>query len=442
MEDSGFSRRGFQCLCWKKGEKLVITNRNSLKDPSTPRSVQGWVLVSTSWLLIMASAVIAPVLPRMTAHFRDTPNAPLLISLVATLPALFIALLAAPFGLLADRIGRRRLLLIGLAVYGVLGIAPYWLHSLQWIVTSRAGVGVTEAMVMTCSTALIGDYYSGATRERWFALQTGSASVVAMLMNVIGGVLGERGWRMPFSVYSFSFILFPLVSFLIWEPARGEAQDIPRPKMNLDRQSKTEEEPFRWSGLLGICLITFFASTAFYVVVIQLSFVLTERGYASPKLIGIGAALSGLAMSCGSALFRIIRARYTIKLAISFVLSSTGFFIMTYAHTYGLTIAGAALNEAGLGLVLPTLVTWAITTLPSYLRGRGTGAWLSSFALGQFASPLLVLALARLLGGACPGNSGLCFCLWIGCNDLRPRRLAKRSSDRPRLPVESRLTKS
>src|SRR5258708_1271015 len=169
MQDSGFSHRGFPCRCWEKGEKLMITNRNNLKNPSTPHSVQGWVLVSTSWLLIMASAVIAPVLPRMTAHYRDTPNAPLLISLVATLPALFIALLSAPFGLLADRIGRRRLLLIGLAVYGFLGIAPYWLESLQWIVTSRAGVGVTEAMVMTCSTALIADYYSGAERERWLA---------------------------------------------------------------------------------------------------------------------------------------------------------------------------------------------------------------------------------------------------------------------------------
>ena len=347
----------------------------------------------------MASAVIAPVLPRMTAHYRDTPNAPLLISLVATLPALFIALLSAPFGLLADRVGRRRLLLIGLAIYGFLGIAPYWLESLQWIVTSRAGVGVTEAMVMTCSTALIADYYSGAERERWLALQTGSASVVAILMNVIGGALGEHGWRMPFSLYAFSFILFPLVAFFVWEPVHGEAQAIRQPRMNLDRHSKVEEQPFRWNGLLGICLITFFAGTAFYVVVIQLSFILTERGYASPKMIGIGAALAGLAMSCGSALFRIIRARYTVKLAISFVLSSSGFFIMTYAHTYRLTVAGAALNEVGSGLVLPTLVTWAISTLPGHMRGRGTGAWLSFFALGQFASPLVVLALARLLGG-------------------------------------------
>jgi MFS family permease len=238
------------------GEKLVAIKLKELTSPRTATSVQGWVLVSNAWLAVMASAVIAPVLPRMAAHFQNTPHAPLMISLVATLPTLFIALLAAPFGLLADRVGRRILLFIGLAVYGVLGIAPYWLNSLQWIVASRAGVGVTEAMVTTCSTALIGDYFYGDMRERWFALQTGSATVVAVAMAVIGGVLGQCGWQMPFGSYSFSFLLFPLVLFFIWDSSGAGVATAGRSE--LVKNVKPKEESFRWSGLLGICLITFY----------------------------------------------------------------------------------------------------------------------------------------------------------------------------------------
>jgi MFS family permease len=382
----------------RSGEKLVAIKLKELANPRTATSVQGWVLVSNAWLAVMASAVIAPVLPRMAAHFQNIPHAPLLISLVATLPALFIALLAAPFGLLADRVGRRLVLLIGLAVYGVLGVAPYWLNSLQWIVASRAGVGITEAMITTCSTALIGDYFYGDIRERWFALQTGSATVVAVAMAVIGGVLGQRGWQMPFGAYAFSFLLFPLVLFFIWDPG-GAGVATAGGRSELVKNLKPKQESFRWSRLLGICLITFFASTAFYVVIVQLSFVLTERGYGSPKLIGIGAALAGLAMPIGAVLFRLIRASYAAKLAVSFCLSCIGFFIMTFTHRYGVTVAGAALNEMGSGLVLPTLVTWALSKLPFHVRGRGTGAWQSSFALGQFASPLVILGLAHLLGG-------------------------------------------
>ncbi|HTF63073.1 MAG TPA: hypothetical protein VK638_10215 [Edaphobacter sp.] len=223
------------------------------------------------------------------------------------------------------------------------------------------------------------------------------ATVVAVAMAVIGGVLGQRGWQMPFGAYSSSFLLFPLVLFFIWDPSGAGVATAGRSE--LVKNLKPKEENFRWSGLLGICLITFFASTACYVVIVKLSFVLTERGYGSPKLIGIGAALAGLAMPLGSVLFRLIRASYTTKLALSFTLSSVGFCIMTFTRRYGTTVAGAALNEMGSGLVLPTLVTWALSTLPLHVRGRGTGAWQSSFALGQFASPLVVPGLAHLLGG-------------------------------------------
>jgi hypothetical protein len=81
------------------------------------------------------------------------------------------------------------------------------------------------------------------------------------------------------------------------------------------------------------------------VVIVQLSFVLTERGYGSPKLIGIGAALAGLAMPLGSVLFRQIRAGYAAKLAVSFSLSGIGFFIMTFTHRYGHRCRGRAQRD-------------------------------------------------------------------------------------------------
>jgi hypothetical protein len=36
--------------------------------------IQGWVLVSCGWLAVMASAMLSPVLPSMTAYFRTAPS--------------------------------------------------------------------------------------------------------------------------------------------------------------------------------------------------------------------------------------------------------------------------------------------------------------------------------------------------------------------------------
>ena len=55
-------------------------------------ALQGRVLVSCGWLAVMASAMLSPVLPSMTAYFSAVRSVDLQVSLVASLPALFVAL--------------------------------------------------------------------------------------------------------------------------------------------------------------------------------------------------------------------------------------------------------------------------------------------------------------------------------------------------------------
>jgi sugar phosphate permease len=54
--------------------------------------------------------------------------------------------------------------------------------------------------------------------------------------------------------------------------------------------------------------------------------------------------------------------------------------------------------ESLTGKILPTLITWAISTLPAAQRGTGTGLWMAASFLGQFLSPLVVLALRHATG--------------------------------------------
>src|SRR5471032_2311326 len=75
-----------------------------------PGAAQGWVLIATAWLSVIASSLIGPVLPTMARVFAAVPAVSLKLSLIATLPALFVALLATPFGAAGDRFGHRRVL--------------------------------------------------------------------------------------------------------------------------------------------------------------------------------------------------------------------------------------------------------------------------------------------------------------------------------------------
>jgi MFS family permease len=377
-----------------------------MADSITPKkgnatAFQGWILVSSAWLSTMANQVVSPILPRMTQYFSNQPSVELLISLTATLPALFVAILAIPAGILADRFGRKRLLFYAVLVYGFVGTAPLWLKTLPQIVISRSFVGITEAVIMTCGTALIGDYFSGSRRDRYLALQTGTAPIIAIVCTWLGGTLGEASWRNAYMVYFFAFLLIPLTGLFLSEPElehqKAISGSVPSPETN-SQQLTGGNLMQNWGKLIGICLITVFAMTAFLVTIIQLSFILTERGMDSPLLIGRWSSVALFANPMGALLFALIPWKTLPKLTLSLLLLSCGFFIISLSSTWQLAVAGAVVANLGAGMILPTLITWALATLPSEQRGKGTGAWQASNFLGQFLSPLIILLLKRITG--------------------------------------------
>jgi MFS family permease len=372
--------------------------------------VQGWTLASANWLSVIATSVIAPVLPMIAKHFASDPNVDVMIGLVATIPALFVAICAFPAGWLADKLGLRFLLLIGVGVYGFVGCAPMILNNLTGIVVSRAFVGITEAIIMTVTTALVADYYHGNLRERWIAIQTGGASVVATVMVILGGIMAATSWRFPFIMYAFGFILFPLCLFKIWEPTSSERLATQQAHALLQRSEAPGEEvekKFSWGPIVPLYFLAFFASTAFYVLLVQLGFILVDRGYQIGATIGGVMGVMSVCMALGAVIFKYLKVPVAGKLALSFALSATGFCVVGLSHTLMVVTIGSAITGFGSGMALPTLITWTLSKLPTHVRARGTGIWQASFFVGQFASPQIILLLKNNFGGL--SNAVLCY---------------------------------
>ena len=95
-------------------------------------------LLLTSTLTVMSGATIAPSLPAMQEHFASVPNVELLVRLVLTIPALFIAIGGLFAGQLVDRLGRKPLLVVCTLLYGLAGASGLVLNSLGTILVGRA----------------------------------------------------------------------------------------------------------------------------------------------------------------------------------------------------------------------------------------------------------------------------------------------------------------
>ena len=344
----------------------------------TPQSL---LLLLGSCLPVLGAVLLAPVLPRMQVHFADTPGASVLVPVALTLPALVIAILAPFAGIIADRIGRKPLLLVAMLIYTLCGTLPLWLDSLHAIVLSRAGIGLAEAAIMTCCTALMGDYYSGGRRERMFALQMVATSLSAALFMAIGGQLGQDNWRAPFALYAVGLVFLPLMALWLWEPRQLKAADVTQSRL-----------PRR--GLVPLLVLALLAGMSLFIVPVQAGYLLNLLGVDAPQQIGMTMGGNQVGIVLGALSFRLIgRIRSSRLLLLAFVLAGSGGLLMAGAGSQGMVSLAVFINGLGIGLMLPTLITRIMAQVDFSQRGRASGLFTAAIFAGEFVSPLVVLAM-------------------------------------------------
>jgi MFS family permease len=346
---------------------------------------QSLLLLLGSCLPVLGAVLLAPVLPRMQQHFVDTPGATVLVPIVLTLPALVIALLAPFAGIIADRVGRKALLLVAMLLYSVCGVLPLWLDSLQAIVLSRAGIGLAEAAIMTCCTTLIGDYYNGARRERIIALQMVATSLSAAAFMAVGGAIGESGWRAPFALYAVGLIFLPLMAKYLWEPTAQHVEA---------NREKNAAQNFPWASLTWFYVLAALAGVSLLIVPVQAGYLLNLLHVDAPQQIGMTMGANQLGVLAGALCFRVLGGVPGHRqLLLGFGIAGLGGMLMAMAGSHSLVVVAVLINGLGIGLLLPLLITWIMSQVDFSQRGRAIGLFTAAFFAGEFISPLVVLAI-------------------------------------------------
>lgn len=370
----------------------VATQVTPVSGAREPTWVQAVILLITSGLTVLVTAILGPSLPAMQAHFKDVPGADFLVPLTMTAPMLMMAGLCVFAGELADRFGRKRLLVAAAALYGIAGTAPMYLDSLVAIIASRFALGVLEAALMTISTTMIADYFDGSRRERLMSLQTTVAATSAFLLNNLGGVIAEHGWRAPYAVFVVGLLLAPLMAVFLWEPSSRSTMTAT--EVEMDKQG------FRPGQLVFVCLLAVLLGIVFLTVPVHFGYLYGAIGVQSPSQIGMAYGINSLGVIAGTLLFGwVLAARLKVgyQLACGAMLAGIGFLMMKQASDYGMLTAAGFVNGVGAGILLPTMVTWNMRDLPLSRRGVGTGAFQSCLFFGMFVNPILVVGLEKAL---------------------------------------------
>lgn len=174
--------------------------------PASPQTTTGrrrWaglaVLAASLLVVVMDMTVLNVALPELTADLHAGALAQLWI---VDVYSLVLAGLLVPLAALADRWGRRRMLLTGFAIFAVASLGALVARSAGDVIALRVLLGVGGAMIMPATLSLIRALFPDA-RERAFALGLWAATAAAggAVGPIVGGaLLSAFSWHAAFLV--------------------------------------------------------------------------------------------------------------------------------------------------------------------------------------------------------------------------------------------------
>ena len=368
-------------------------SESSIRAARKPGLIQALALLLPITMAVMGSVVLQPVQGLLGEHFAAVPGNEYWVPFLLTVPAIAAALFAIPAGYLADVFGRRPVLLVAMALYVVVGVGPFFLEDLVPIALCRIGVGLTEGVVLTVTTALLADYFKGRMRDRLMGFQAAIATISASLLIPLSGHLGSSiGWNGPFLVYGISAVWLVGILLFTWEPAPDETAG--------EKAGSASWAGFPWGPMTNIVLVTLVGGYFFYTVQIEVPTVLPQFGVTDPGRIGSLMGLVSWGMVTGAIGYQLVVKRSLAVLLLGeLTLIAGSFLVMGKATTHQAVIAAAFVNQIGCGALLPTLITASMRFLPFEHRGRGSGIWQGSLAACQFIVGMTFPAITAALDG-------------------------------------------
>ncbi len=348
-------------------------------------------LLLGSTLTVMAGAIIAPALPEISRAFDHLPDAELLSKLILTLPALFIALLAPVAGYFVDWSGRKKVLLISLLLYALAGTTGAYLSNIYVILVGRAFLGVAVGALMTSIITLIGDYFEGRERSAFMGYQAAFASTGGLVFISTGGFLADIHWRYPFLIYAVSLLIFLMAVISVYEPKRVK----PVGGVKLLQRSVFRLIP---SQVLWVYLIGFFSFAVFYMIPVQLPFMLSALEGISNTQVGIAIACMNITAMATAFNYSRIKSRFGFPYIMGMVyfLVAVGYFIISLSNSYGMMVFGILVCGLGLGMQMANVNLWLVQLAPATIRGTLVGYLHTFIFLGMFLSPVLLQPLVLL----------------------------------------------
>lgn len=169
-----------------------------------------WILSFIPIVMVLGNSMIIPVLPTIRELYHVSDFQVSLLIALFSIPAAIAIPLA---GILADRIGRKTVILWGLTIYGVGGVLSsifaIWFKGIFWLLlASRIIQGIGAAGTAPIAMVLVSDLFQEEFRGKALGMIEAANAVGKVLSPILGSLLAMITWYMMF--FAFPLLTIPL----------------------------------------------------------------------------------------------------------------------------------------------------------------------------------------------------------------------------------------
>lgn len=342
------------------------------------------IIFSVTLISIMGVASLTPAFPGIAKAFNISAKEVALLVTAFTLPGV---ILTPILGVLADRFGRKRILVPSLFLFGLAGTSCFFIHDFDILVLFRFFQGVGAASLGAINTTLIGDIFEGKERGMAMGYNASVLSVGTATYPIVGGALATFNWYFPFLLPSLAFVVGILVLTILKAPQINNELTI--------------KEYFRktFKSITNLELIKFLIISTFTFVILYgpyltyLPFIVEDTFKQKPYIVGIIMSFASFASLLTSWQVGKVITKYSPR---KLIMISTAFYILSMVsvpliHSVWFLIIPAMLFGIAQGTNLPSIQFSLASLAPMEQRAAIMSINGMVFRLGQTIGPLIVV---------------------------------------------------
>lgn len=347
-------------------------------------------LVGVPLVMVLGNSMLIPVLPTMKTEMKLTS---LQSSLLITAFSIAAGIVIPFAGYLSDRFGRKIVIILSLALYGlgglVAGLAALWIDQpYMAIMGGRVLQGIGAAGTAPIAMAFVGDLFDGASESRALGLLETSNGMGKVLSPIFGSLLALISWYMVFLAFPIICGVVLLMFLFLTKEKKQEKKPLPV-KQYMHSIAQVFKQHGKWlvpAFFIGsICLFTLFG------VLFYLSDLLEEKYKIDGVIKGFFLAIPLLVMSIAAYVTGII-IKKKLKLMRLFVI--IGMFLLATSYVLASFVQGAyiligilVIGSVGTGMILPCLNSMIVGAVQKTERGMITSLYSGVRFIGVAIGP-------------------------------------------------------